>query len=68
MIAGYAQQGQGEQALKYFEGMQREGLCPDTLTFSCILKVCGSLGATEKGNKIHVEIVKKGLLGKDSVL
>eukprot|EP00250_Pteridium_aquilinum_P021300 c25084_g10_i4 orf=2-256(+) len=43
LIAGYAQQGQGEHSLKCFEQMQRESLSPDAVTFICILKACGSI-------------------------
>ena len=68
LISGYAQQGQGEEALNCFERMQNEGLSPDSITFVCILKACGSIGAINKGKQIHKEIVDKGLLGKDAVL
>eukprot|EP00250_Pteridium_aquilinum_P020259 c24766_g14_i3 orf=338-1072(+) len=52
LIAGYAQEGQGEQALNCFEQMQREGLSPNTVTFTCILKACGNIGAADKGKQI----------------
>lgn len=67
-IAGYAREGDGEQALGCFENMQREGFCPNALTFICILKACGSIRAFEKGEKTHHEISKLGLLKEDLVL
>eukprot|EP00250_Pteridium_aquilinum_P018310 c24031_g7_i1 orf=367-1065(+) len=68
LIAGYAQHGHGEEALICFDGMQRDGLSADAVTFACILKACGSIGAVERGNTIHVEMVEKGLLSKNIVL
>ena len=58
LIAGYAQQGQGHQAVNCYEWMQSEGLCPNVVTFICILKACGSTGAIDKGKQIH-EIIKQ---------
>eukprot|EP00250_Pteridium_aquilinum_P015078 c22364_g1_i1 orf=2-265(+) len=48
--------------------MQSDGVSPDAVTFSCILKACGSLGAIVKGTGIHVEIERRGLLEGDLVL
>ncbi|KAI5080295.1 hypothetical protein GOP47_0005774 [Adiantum capillus-veneris] len=62
LLAGYAQQGQGEQAFKCFEKMRREGVFPDVVTFLCMLKACGSIGAADKGEQIHHEIARQGLL------
>eukprot|EP00250_Pteridium_aquilinum_P022500 c25392_g4_i4 orf=1-273(+) len=62
LIAGYAQRGQGEHALNCYERMQREGILPDAVTYACILKACGSIGAAEKGEEIHTEVHRQGLL------
>ena len=48
--------------------MLNEGISPDVITFTCILKACGSIGAIDKGQKIHKEILGSGLLGKDAIL
>eukprot|EP00250_Pteridium_aquilinum_P033476 c5706_g1_i1 orf=1-207(+) len=40
LIAGYIQQGQGEQVLNCVDQMQQKGLAPDAVTFACILKAC----------------------------
>ncbi|KAI5062550.1 hypothetical protein GOP47_0023089 [Adiantum capillus-veneris] len=66
LIAGYVQQGCGEEALHYFERMKCNGLSPDAVTFTCILKACGSTGAIDKGCEIHRQIVSSGLLKADS--
>ena len=64
LIAGYAQQGKGEDALNCFEHMQSDGISPDSVTFTCILNACGIAKAFDKGKQIHEEIVNKGLLKK----
>lgn len=68
LISGYAQHRQGEEALKCFEEMQRDGFSPDNITFTCILKACGSMGASEKGRDFHTHLVRERLLEKDYVL
>ena len=65
LISKYTQLGHGEEALSCFYRMKREGLSPTIITFTCILKACGSIGLLEKGKEIHDEIRKKGLLRKD---
>ena len=68
LISGYAQHGQGHIALHCFEKMQKEGIHPDEITFSCILKACGITGALNKGEIIHEEIARRGFLEKNIVL
>ncbi|KAI5062732.1 hypothetical protein GOP47_0023271 [Adiantum capillus-veneris] len=68
LIIGYAQYGQGHNALKCFRQMQEEGLTPNDVTFICLLKACASMGAADKGQEIHFEIARHGLLGKSIVL
>eukprot|EP00250_Pteridium_aquilinum_P016296 c23034_g6_i2 orf=2-916(+) len=65
LIAAYARHDHGEEALNYYEKMQREGFSPDAFTFASILKACGSIVATEIGQEIHAEIVRKGLLSRN---
>jgi pentatricopeptide repeat protein len=48
--------------------MKDEGIPPDVVTFICILKVCGSTGAIEKGKAIHEEIESRRLLKRDVML
>ncbi|MCO5580162.1 hypothetical protein L7F22_034029 [Adiantum nelumboides] len=62
LIAGYAQHGQGQQALECFEQMQQEGVPPDIVTYVCILKSCALIGALDMGKQIHDEISRWGLL------
>lgn len=62
LIVGYAEHGHDKEALEYFEKLHLEGLSPDVVTYTASLKSCGSLGATNRGQKIHAEIVRNGLL------
>ncbi|KAI5084860.1 hypothetical protein GOP47_0001029 [Adiantum capillus-veneris] len=68
LIAGYAQKGQGQQALEGFEQMQREGILPDSVTYVAILKVCASIRVIDKGKQMHDEILRQGLLGDNIIL
>ena len=65
LIAGYAQYGYGEEALKCYGLMQEEGISPNTYTFACILKACGSIGADSKAHHVHAEIIHDKLPEKD---
>eukprot|EP00250_Pteridium_aquilinum_P018571 c24123_g2_i1 orf=2-1294(-) len=60
LIAGYTEHGPVQKALESFEQMQREGVCPDAVTFACGLKACSSIGATEKGREIHKVLLRQG--------
>ncbi|KAH7284481.1 hypothetical protein KP509_34G056100 [Ceratopteris richardii] len=68
LIAGYVRAGQCEDAFYLFEHMQQKGISPNAVTYACILKACGTLGALEMGKQIHDEIMKQGLLQNDVVL
>ena len=62
LISGYSQQGHGNEVLKWFEQMKCAGMCPDAVTYVCILKACSILGALDIGEDIDAEVRKKGLL------
>ncbi|KAH7315541.1 hypothetical protein KP509_21G054200 [Ceratopteris richardii] len=68
LIVGCVEHGKCDQALTFFEQMQDEGIPPDAVSYSCVLKACGILGATIRGQAIHDEIARRGLLGNDIVL
>jgi pentatricopeptide repeat protein len=65
LIVGYAQHGHGREALECFQLMENEGLSPDAVIFSCVLKSCGRSGAVEMGKRIHDKVAAMGLLEKD---
>ncbi|KAJ7564253.1 hypothetical protein O6H91_02G009700 [Diphasiastrum complanatum] len=60
MIAGYAQNGLGKEALALYEQMKQEAVQPDNVTFVLLLKACASLAALEQGKQLHSEIIKRG--------
>lgn len=62
MIAGYAQQGFGEESLKLFCQMQQAGMKPNQFIFASVLMACASLASLEQGTSIHGQIIKFGLL------
>ncbi|KAI5081461.1 hypothetical protein GOP47_0004644 [Adiantum capillus-veneris] len=62
LLAGYAESGQSDGALKCFKLMQSEGLSPNAVTYVCVLKACGSKRDTTKGQDVHEEIERQGLL------
>ena len=68
LISGYARQEQGHEALKCFERMRTEAISPNEVSFICILKACGNIGAIDKGKQIHEEIIDTGLLDKNIML
>ncbi|KAI5055238.1 hypothetical protein GOP47_0030383 [Adiantum capillus-veneris] len=68
LIAGYSQHGHDEQALHLYLKMRQEGLLPDAVVSSCVLKACGNLGAAQMGEEVHVEIIRKELLEHNIVL
>lgn len=68
LIAGYTENGYGECALDSFEHMKLEGVSPNAATYVCALKACGSIGAADKGQAIHVEVNRQGLLQSNSLV
>lgn len=61
LMAGYVEQGLNKDALNLYNRMQKEGVSPDASTFMCILKVCASSRAIEKGLELHKQIDSQGL-------
>ncbi|KAH9318666.1 hypothetical protein KI387_020435 [Taxus chinensis] len=60
MIAGYAQGGCFDEALKLFEQMHLAGVKPDSFTFVGVLPVCTTFAALEQGKEVHGAIVRSG--------
>nr|AYM00496.1 pentatricopeptide repeat protein [Salvia miltiorrhiza] len=49
MIASYANNGKGSEALELFERMKRSGIEPDAVTFVGVLSACSHAGLVEEG-------------------
>eukprot|EP01018_Ginkgo_biloba_P002434 Gb_04611 [translate_table: standard] len=61
MIAGYAQNGHGEESLKLFQQMQLAGVKPNLKTFASVLSACADLGNLGPGMELHVDIIRRGV-------
>eukprot|EP01018_Ginkgo_biloba_P015302 Gb_10776 [translate_table: standard] len=57
-IAGYAQNGHADDALKLFTQMQQEGMKPSWVTFIIILPACANLGLLQQGREIHNYVIR----------
>ncbi|KAH9288744.1 hypothetical protein KI387_032861 [Taxus chinensis] len=62
MIAGYAQNGFAEKALKTYKQMQLTGVKPDSTTFVSVLPACAKMGALKQGMDVHQSIIESGFL------
>ncbi|KAH7438941.1 hypothetical protein KP509_04G038000 [Ceratopteris richardii] len=61
LIAGYADNLFAEKAFRCQEQMQTQGFQPDELTYLSCLKACSTIGAIEKGQELHYQIVRREL-------
>eukprot|EP00250_Pteridium_aquilinum_P026415 c32973_g1_i1 orf=33-1175(+) len=68
LLAGYAQHEHHNKAFSCFNQLKSQGFVPDAITFISILKAYDTVGATHKGQEIHVEIVKIGFLDTDHLV
>eukprot|EP01018_Ginkgo_biloba_P012605 Gb_10908 [translate_table: standard] len=60
IISGYAQNGNGEEALQFFWDMHRAGVNSNQFTFPSVLGVCGNLLALDQGKQVHASIIRTG--------
>ena len=68
LIGGYCMYGSYGKAMDCFEQMQKEGYSPNSVTFACVLKACGSIQALNKGIQVHADIIREGLRKRDVLL
>jgi pentatricopeptide repeat protein len=54
MIQAYQIQGQGNQAIKFFEEMHTLGIAPSESTFSIILSIAAEMSDLSTGQRIHM--------------
>ncbi|KAJ7973422.1 Pentatricopeptide repeat-containing protein [Quillaja saponaria] len=60
MLAGLAQNGYAEDALKLFKQMQVEGVTANSVTLVSLLYCCAHLGTLKKGRSIHAHLIRHG--------
>lgn len=63
MIAGYAQNGLGEEAIHLFRVMRRRKISANKLTMVSILKACGLVRDLLIGKEMHAQIIKNCIHG-----
>ncbi|KVH90678.1 pentatricopeptide repeat-containing protein At2g27610 [Cynara cardunculus var. scolymus] len=67
LLFEYARTNNNFQALKHFLGIRRLGLQVNGASFSCVLKICGSLCDQISGKQIHCDCIKYGFVEDVSV-
>ena len=65
LISGYTENGHGQKALECFEKMKHQGVSPNAITFVNTLRACASIRDSDKGEEIHSEIERKGLISRN---
>ncbi|KAH7295201.1 hypothetical protein KP509_27G036800 [Ceratopteris richardii] len=68
LITGYCHHGFGRDAIRCYEQMQLEGFVPDAVTYSSILRACGSIGELDMGIEIHAQMIKSSFLEDDIIV
>ncbi|XP_065877866.1 pentatricopeptide repeat-containing protein At3g24000, mitochondrial-like [Euphorbia lathyris] len=62
LIAGYVNEGCGNDAVGLYSEMRKENILPNEFAFSTVLKACSICLDVELGKQVHVEAIKAGLL------
>lgn len=60
MIRGLSSNGLNQEAINLFCIERREGVEPDSYTFSCVLKACASLLDVRQGRSLHQLVIQCG--------
>ncbi|KAH7332416.1 hypothetical protein KP509_20G086100 [Ceratopteris richardii] len=72
LIDSFTQRDYSEDALYFFEVMKHEAILPNAVTYACVLKACGSIGATLKGLKVHTmignDVIKADLVAGSAMI
>ncbi|PSS31672.1 Pentatricopeptide repeat-containing protein [Actinidia chinensis var. chinensis] len=58
IIAGYARNGLGEEAISLFRVMKRRNIYANNFTMVSILRACGLVGGLLLGKEVHAQLVK----------
>ncbi|KAK9079153.1 hypothetical protein SSX86_000823 [Deinandra increscens subsp. villosa] len=67
LLFEYARTNNNLQALKHFLGIRRLGLPVNGASFSCVIKICGSLCDQTIGKQVHCDCIKHGFVEDVSV-
>ncbi|KAF6162026.1 hypothetical protein GIB67_002615 [Kingdonia uniflora] len=61
IIAGYAQNGNSEEAFEFFSNMRWEGQKTNEYTLASLVSACGNMAILEQGKQLHAHIFSIGL-------
>ena len=64
LISGYIEHDLYEEVLDAMEDIENDRIHPNPVLFVSLLKSCGRIGATIKGQELHIDIIKRGLEGE----
>ncbi|KAH7290958.1 hypothetical protein KP509_30G071100 [Ceratopteris richardii] len=62
LIVGHTECGNNLEALKCYEQMLAEGIVADNVALICTMKACSSVKDISKGEEIHAEVERRGLI------
>ncbi|KAH7306665.1 hypothetical protein KP509_22G024000 [Ceratopteris richardii] len=68
LISAYTHYGLEKEAFCCYEQMLSEGISPNAVTFTCILKACSSTRALHKGQQVHSQIKTCLSLEDDAII
>ncbi|KAI5067652.1 hypothetical protein GOP47_0018180 [Adiantum capillus-veneris] len=60
LITGYATHVHGLEAIQLLQQMHQEGMRPDDVAYSSVVKACSSMSDARKGELIHHSIIESG--------
>lgn len=67
MVVGYAQDGQADEATRFFNQIHQTGMKPNELTFVSVVNACAILIDLSFGRQVHAYIMKSGFQSQVSV-
>jgi len=67
MVAGYAQNGQAEEANRFFNQIHQAGMKPNELTFVSVVNACAILMDLKFGKQVHAYMIRSGFQCQVSV-
>ncbi|KAL4198054.1 hypothetical protein AMTRI_Chr03g138300 [Amborella trichopoda] len=62
MISGFAQNDLNHEAVRFYQGMQREGMRENQFTLASVLPAYGGLATLQQSQQVHARILKLGFV------
>ncbi|MCO5581066.1 hypothetical protein L7F22_034942 [Adiantum nelumboides] len=67
LISGYAQHGLSHEVVLSYNQMHAKGVLANALTFVLSMKACCAIQDIQKGQELHIKIVKRGMEKDDCI-